>query len=50
MPTEIHVFLGNLENPEEFPAQLQVFCAVKTSLAIHRRSDPKIRRDTRALN
>jgi len=29
MPTEIHVFLGSLENPEEFPAQLQVFCAEK---------------------
>ena len=29
MPTEVHLFLGSLENPEAFPAQLQVFCAEK---------------------
>jgi len=29
MPTEVHVFLGSLENPEEFPVQFQVFCAEK---------------------
>ena len=29
MPTEIHLFLGSLDNPEEFPAQAQVFCAEK---------------------
>lgn len=29
MPTEIHLFLGSIKNPEDFPAQLQVFCGEK---------------------
>jgi hypothetical protein len=29
LPTEIHLFLGTLNNPEDYPAQLQVFCAEK---------------------
>ncbi len=26
IPTEIHLYLGTLEQPEAYPAQLQVFC------------------------
>lgn len=26
-PTEIHLFLGTLANPEDYPARFQVFCA-----------------------
>ena len=26
-PEEVHIFLGTLANPENFPAQFQVFCA-----------------------
>ena len=29
MPDEVHLFLGSLSNPEDYPAQLQVFCADK---------------------
>jgi len=29
LPTEIHLFLGTLENPEDYPAQFQVFCSEK---------------------
>jgi hypothetical protein len=29
MPTEIHLFLGSLANPEDFPVQVQVFCGEK---------------------
>lgn len=28
-PGEIHLYLGTLDNPEDYPAQVQVFCAHK---------------------
>ncbi len=28
-PTEVHLFLGSLVNPQDFPAQFEVFCADK---------------------
>ncbi len=28
-PGEIHLYIGTLDNPQDYPAQVQVFCSQK---------------------